>query len=376
MKMLKKEVFDILKRLNDHGYEAYIVGGAIRNYLLNKAILDYDITTNASSNVVKMLFNEYKLYDIGKVHGTVSIIIKDIVVEVTPYRHESEYKDHRHPSKISFNANLKDDLKRRDFTINALCMDLNKQIIDCFNGIDDLNNKIIKAIGNPYTRFNEDSLRILRALRFKAKMNFEIEEKTDKAIHQSKDLLNHISEERKKDELLQILSCRNAFVLINDYLDVFNTFMPFKRISRKVNNFSNPLYSLAYLLKDEENINLKKLKYSNQEIDLIKHLIQSSKIKINDDYQFIKCLSNIYQKDVLLFLNQYHHKNYKDRFNKLKRYMVNLNSLDIDGKQIEKLGYKGKDIGIIKNILVDAIHHKQVNNKKEKLIKYLKESIL
>lgn len=376
MKRVKKEVFDILKRLNDYGYEAYIVGGAIRNYLLNTQILDYDITTNASSNTIKQLFNEYKLYDIGKKHGTVSIIIKDLVVEITPYRHESDYKDHRHPSKISFDATLKQDIQRRDFTINSLCMDKDGNIIDLFNGIDDINNRIIKAIGNPKTRFNEDALRILRALRFKVKMDFEIEEKTDIQIHKLKDLLNYISEERKKDELLQILSCKGAFKLINEYLDVFNTFMPFRKINRKINNFTNPLYSLSYLLKDEKSINLKALKYSNQEIDLIRHLISATKIKVNDDYQFIKILSTTHQKDTLSFLNQYHRKNFNKRYEKLRKYMIELNDLAIDGKKIEQLGYKGKDIGKIKTVLLEMIHHKRISNKADILVKYLKENIL
>ena len=374
--MLKKEVFIVLKRLNDHGYEAFLVGGATRNYLLNKPILDYDITTNARTNSIKMIFEDYKVNDIGKKHGTVAIIINNIVIEITPYRHETDYIDHRHPSKIDFNASLKQDLKRRDFTINSLCMDKDKNIIDYFNGIDDLNNKLIKAIGNPKIRFNEDGLRILRAIRFKAKLNFEIEEKTNTQIHKSKDLLNYISEERKKDELLQILSCKNGFKTINEYLDVFNTFIPFKFIKRKRNNFSNPIHSLAYLLKDIDNINLKQLKYSNQEIELIKHLIESTKIKINDDYHFIKCLSNIYQKDILQFLNEYHLKNFNNRYNKLKKYMVDTNSLNIDGKQIEKYGYKAKDIGKVKRILVNLIHHKKLKNDNIKLNKYLKENIL
>lgn len=374
--MLKKEVFIVLKRLNDHGYEAFLVGGATRDYLLNRPILDYDVTTNARPNSIKMIFDDYKVKDIGKKHGTVAIVINNTVIEITPYRHEKDYIDHRHPNKIDFNASLKQDLQRRDFTINSLCMDKDKNIIDYFNGIDDLNNKLIKAIGNPKTRFNEDSLRILRAIRFKAKLNFNIEEKTDIQIHKSKDLLNYISEERKKDELLQILSCKSGFKVINEYLDVFNTFMPFKYTNRKRNNFSNPIYSLAYLLKDVDSINLKQLRYSNQEIELIKHLIQSTKIKINDDYQFIKCLSNIYQKDILQFLNEYHLKNYNTRYNKLKKYMVDINSLDIDGKQIEKYGYNASEIGRVKQILVDLIHLRKLRNDNLKLNKYLKENIL
>lgn len=373
---IKKDLFTILNRLNSNGYEAYLVGGAVRNYLLNKTIKDYDITTNAHPETVMMLFNDYKVYDIGRKLGTVAVVINHTTYEITPFRLEGEYKDHRHPDTIKFSDNLKDDLQRRDFTINALCLDSNLNIIDYFNGVQDLNNKIIKAIGNPNTRFNEDALRILRALRFKTKLNFTIEDKTNKALFKNKDLLNYISIERKKDELLQILSSRSAFNTINEYLDIFKTFIPLSKSKRKINDFNNPYYALAYLLKDNDSYNLKQLKLSNHEIDLINLLIQSTKININNDYEFITILSNRYQKDILNFLEKYYHKNLKDRYKKLHQYMIEINDLDITGQEIDKYKFKDKKISDIKQELLDLIYHKKLKNNNTLLHKHLKKNIL
>ena len=374
MARLKKEIFTVLKRLNDHGYEAFLVGGAVRNYLLNKPIEDYDITTNADPNAVKMLFSDYIVYDIGRKLGTVAIIINKTVFEITPYRTEADYSDHRHPDSITFSQNLLDDLKRRDFTINALCLDSNKQIIDYFNGVDDLNNRQIKAIGKPVNRFNEDALRILRAIRFKAQLNFDIEEKTNKQLFKSKDLLNYISAERKKDELLQILECKSGFEITNEYNEIFQTFIPLKITDRKTNNFSSALYALAFLL--EEKVNLKQLKYSSDEIELIRLLQKAKTIDIKDDFQFICLVSNRYQKQILQFLQEYHRINLEDRYNKLSRYMIELNDLHITGQEISSYGYSGKKIGEIKNLLLEMVHKQQISNNNRSIHKFLRENIL
>lgn len=376
MKKIPSQVKMIIRELENHGYEAFLVGGAVRNYVLNRPIEDYDITTNADPNAIKMIFNSYTIYDIGKKHGTVAVLIGKNKYEITPYRIEARYKDHRHPEKIVFTDSLKDDLKRRDFTINALCLDANNQIIDFFGGIEDINNKTIRAIGNPHTRFNEDALRILRALRFKAKLGFSIEDKTRKELFRCKDLLNYISIERKRDELMQILSCKDAFKIINEYIKIFNTFIPFKDISRKNNDFSSPFYSLAFLLKDEDKSCFRKLKFSNNEIHFLQTLMDATKINIKDDYQFISCLSSIYQKHILEFLEQYYHKDFKERYKSLKKYMCTLNDLKIDGKEIEKYGYRGKEIGKVKNRLLDLIHQKKLLNTSASLNKHLQKNIL
>ena len=138
MKPIPKELYIALKELEDHGYEAFLVGGAVRNYVLNTPIKDYDITTNADPNAIKMVFNKYRLYDIGKKHGTIAVLIGKYTFEITPYRLETRYKDHRHPDKVIFTNELKNDLKRRDFTINGIYLDRNLKIYDYVGGQEDL----------------------------------------------------------------------------------------------------------------------------------------------------------------------------------------------------------------------------------------------
>lgn len=362
-----KELYDVLKRLEERGYEAYLVGGAVRDMVLGAPIKDYDITTNADPNAIRMAFQDHKTYDLGKKHGTVTVLAGTTKFEITPFRLEDDYRDHRHPETVLFTSDLKDDLKRRDFTINALCMDSNDQIIDLFDGIKDIENRQIRAIGDPKARFSEDALRILRALRFEAALDFEIEAETKKQIEECAYLLECISAERKKEELLKILCCQSAFRIINENLRVFQTFMPFHRITRTRNNFSSPFYALAYLLRNEKDPDLRSLKYSNQEIRLIEELIRSSKIDIHDDTHFIECLSSLDQKDILRFLNQYHRRDFTDRFEELRPWICTLNELKIDGKTIQKYGYREKQISQIKQKLLDQVHQRKVNNTAEGL---------
>ena len=196
----------VLDFLHNQKYEAFLVGGCVRDLLLNHCVHDYDITTNCSPHKLIQIAkkNAISVIPTGLQHGTVTFIVEKNAIEVTTYRIEKEYLNHRKPSHIVFSHNLKDDLKRRDFTINALCIDNNK-VIDCFGGIQDLKAQIIRCIGNPETRFNEDALRILRALRFKCTLNFTIETLTYEAIKKNAHLLKVISKERIRDEFVKML---------------------------------------------------------------------------------------------------------------------------------------------------------------------------
>ncbi|MBQ3295867.1 MAG: hypothetical protein IJH00_05270 [Erysipelotrichaceae bacterium] len=375
MKKLNKSALIALQALNDKGYQAFVVGGAVRDLLLNKDVYDYDITTNADPNAIKMVFEDYTKYEAGIKYGTVTVLIDRDKIDITPYRKEDKYRDHRHPELISFSSELKEDLSRRDFTINAMCLDKDSNIIDMFGGTEDLKNRLIRCIGDPDKRFDEDGLRILRAIRFMTKLDFSIEDRTSISIHKNRDLLNYISEERKREELLRILSSRQAFKAIREYLDVFNTFMPFDVPKRKINNFSEPLYALAYLLKDKDT-DLKKLKYSKNEIHLVNIFKEASNIDINNDFEFIETLSSIYQKQILTYLEEYHRKDLKERFGKLKRYMVTFRELKITGEEIVFYGYAKSEISKVKHKLLDLIHHKKINNTSYALNKYLKENVV
>ena len=228
--LVPNEVSYVTSKLQSVGYEAYLVGGCVRDLLLNKIPNDWDVTTNATPDQIQNIFdhtfyeNDFgtvgvvnneiieriKLYENENVSNETSIMIKELqkisVVEVTPYRTESTYSDNRRPDKIHFSQKLEDDLKRRDFTINALCYNpATKEVVDYHNGISDLKNKIITTVGDPYTRFNEDALRMLRAIRFVSQLGFDVSNETSQSIKLNYQLIKHISKERIRDELNKII---------------------------------------------------------------------------------------------------------------------------------------------------------------------------
>lgn len=196
------------KRLENEGFETYLVGGAVRDKLLGKNIHDIDLTTRARPNDIMRIFSDLKLIDIGKKFGTIKVIYKSEEFEITSFRSESTYKDRRHPEKISFSDSIEEDLKRRDFTINAMAQ-RNGKLIDLFGGKKDLQNKLIRAVGNPYERIREDYLRAIRAVRFATILDFEIESELKKAISQMASHIEDISNERIKDEVDKILLADN-----------------------------------------------------------------------------------------------------------------------------------------------------------------------
>lgn len=204
--MLKtpKGALQIIKTLQDKGFEAYLVGGCVRDSLLKKKPEEWDITTSAKPEEVVKLF--IKVIPTGINFGTVTILLEDGQYEVTTFRSDERYIDGRHPEKVTFTKNLEDDLSRRDFTINAIAYDpFRKKLIDKFNGRKDLKAKLIRAVGNAIERFSEDGLRPLRACRFAAKLNFKIEKETFSAISQSLDTFAKVAPERIHDEILKLL---------------------------------------------------------------------------------------------------------------------------------------------------------------------------
>lgn len=200
---LPEKVNAIMETLRDAGFEAYAVGGCVRDSLLGKCPHDWDITTSALPEQVKKLFR--RTVDTGIAHGTVSVLLGKEAYEVTTYRIDGDYSDRRHPDHVTFTRNLKEDLKRRDFTINAMAYGSREGLVDLFGGIRDLDDGIIRAVGEPKERFEEDALRILRAVRFSAQLDFAIEEDTLRAAAALSATLSEISAERIREELLKIL---------------------------------------------------------------------------------------------------------------------------------------------------------------------------
>ena len=207
--VIPKEVSRITKTLKDNDFEAYLVGGCVRDLFLGRNPKDWDITTNALPDNIISLFNK-TFYE--NEYGTVGIVDEGAsdktleIIEVTPYRTEGVYSDKRRPDSVSFNASLEDDLKRRDFTINAIAFDIEKNVVvDPFSGREDIQKGIIRTVGDPNKRFEEDGLRIMRAIRIHTELGFSIDSKTQQAIKKRADLLKHTAKERIRDEFTRII---------------------------------------------------------------------------------------------------------------------------------------------------------------------------
>lgn len=222
---MPQAVKEIIATLQQNNYEAYAVGGCVRDSILGKEPNDWDITTSASPEEVKALFR--RTIDTGIEHGTVTIMIDKVGYEVTTYRIDGKYEDGRHPTEVTFTRNLKEDLLRRDFTINAMAYNDTDGLVDIFGGLEDIERKVIRCVGDPRARFTEDALRLLRAVRFAAQLGYTIEEETREAMKEIAGNLKKISAERIQVELVKTLVSPNPFMMKDAYeLGLTKYFMP------------------------------------------------------------------------------------------------------------------------------------------------------
>ena len=316
---IPNDVKTVMDVLTNNGYKAYVVGGCVRDSIMGRTPNDWDVTTDAAPEKIKELFSGFKTVDTGIKHGTVLIVSGKTPVETTTFRLDGEYSDNRHPDKVTFTKNVCEDLSRRDFTINAMAYNETDGIIDPFDGRSDIENKIIRCVGDADTRFNEDALRIMRAVRFSSVLGFDIEEKTAESIIKNENLLSGIACERLTAELMKLLCGDNVFNVLSQFRSVIGVFIPelklefdFKQYGKKhgydvwmhtvhtVNNIENdPILRLTMLLHDTgkiathaldangnstfknhaavggviaENI-LKRLKFSKEYINTVSYLV-------------------------------------------------------------------------------------------------------
>ena len=223
---LPSDVQFIIDRLFTEGYRADVVGGPVRDFLMGRVPHDYDITTSASPDEVKRVFDGYRTVDTGIKHGTVTLVLNGENYEITTYRIDGEYRDSRRPESVTFTTELTEDLARRDFTMNAIAYNDRDGVTDPWGGREDIAARTIRAVREPHLRFNEDALRILRALRFASTLGFAVEEATRVAIFDTKDLLLNISSERIYSELYKLLSGDGAELIFTDYREVISVFLP------------------------------------------------------------------------------------------------------------------------------------------------------
>lgn len=219
------DVKEIIEKLNNAGFEAYAVGGCVRDSILGRIPNDWDITTSAKPMEVKKIFK--RTVDTGLKHGTVTVLMGSEGYEVTTYRIDGEYEDGRHPKDVEFTSNLKEDLLRRDFTINAMAYNDKDGLVDIFGGMEDIEKKVIRCVGNPVERFTEDALRLFRAIRFAAQLGYDIEEETYKAIGELAPTLSKISAERIQTELTKTITSDHPEMIKTAYkLGLTKVFMP------------------------------------------------------------------------------------------------------------------------------------------------------
>ena len=392
----------IIDRIRKNGFEAFAVGGCVRDTLLEREPGDWDITTSAKPEEVKNIFG--KTVDTGLQHGTVTIIKNRNGYEVTTYRIDGEYHDGRHPESVEFTSNLKEDLKRRDFTINAMAYSHETGIVDEFGGMEDLENKVIRCVGLAHDRFTEDALRILRAIRFAAQLGFEIEEETYRAISDIAPNLKNVSKERIQVELTKLLLSNypEKVVMVEktgicpyvtgDFAEVF---------AREKEYTSDPAGSFALLssLPKEKSLRwagflrhmepakvraiLKGLKLDNETIDNGRVMVDAAQTPLTPEKpQIRRFLSRMsrYQFEGCLYLKELDGDPMVDDIRRLWAEIeeagdcISLKTLAVNGGDLMAAGVeRGKLFGEILSWLLDQVLEHPEYNQKEILLEKLSE---
>lgn len=403
---LPSSVEYVLSKLKENGYQAYVVGGAVRDFLMGKTPHDYDLTSDALPSQISDVFKDFYQEHSGEKHGTIRVIIDHKPIEITTFRCDEGYTDYRRPDNVEFVKDVYIDSKRRDFSINAFYYS-EGHIYDFHEGLEDLNNKVIKTIGNPSARFHEDALRILRAIRFSAKLGYEIESKTKTALLDCKEELNLIAKERILIELKEISSTSNFFRNIKEYFPIFKIIIPcLDKIGNSIDdiyNFDTKSYgdyiaSLSALFSLREINNdfmLWRLfiKMDNESINAIKTLIKLKDINFNNffDNDYINGLILLSKPvDINVFknylINLYNLKRFKndDIDSILNRVDIlskgntpySLKDLEIDGNDLLKLGIeKNQYFKEILNEVLLRCNQGDLNNNRNEEIEFVKKWI-
>ena len=364
----------VVNTLNKNGFEAFVVGGAVRDAMLGQNPDDWDVTTNAPAERTKECFDRH--FDTGIKHGTITVLMDKKPVEVTTYRIDGEYKDNRRPETVAFTTDIKEDLKRRDFTINAMAYNDEVGLVDLYGGADDLKNKIIRCVGDADTRFGEDALRIMRAIRFAARLGFEIEEKTFCSIVKNRFLLENISVERIQSELVKMLETSDNLQLLfkSGVAEVILPEVDFKTVNLSVpTDKETKLSALLYNVDDSRDF-FNRLKFDNDTKHNVLKILECSRENIGSTDYEIKKMLNIYGEvlfEKTLVLMECYGKDVsyqKQIFDRVRTEAYSLKHLAVTGNDIMALGINGREIGKVMNELLDKVIQNPEINSKEKLL--------
>lgn len=403
---LPSSVEYVLSKLKENGYQAYVVGGAVRDFLMGKTPHDYDLTSDALPSQISDVFKDFYQEHSGEKHGTIRVIVDHKPIEITTFRCDEGYTDYRRPDNVEFVKDVYIDSKRRDFSINAFYYS-EGHIYDFHEGLEDLNNKVIKTIGNPSTRFHEDALRILRAIRFSAKLGYEIESKTKTALLDCKEELNLIAKERILTELKEISSTSNFFRNVKEYFPIFKLIIPcLDKIGNSIDDIYNfdiksygdyiaslsALFSLREINNDFMPWRLF-IKMDNESINAIKTLIKLKDINFNNSFDddYINGLIFLSKPvDINVFknylINLYNLKRFKnDDIDSILNRMdilsegntpYSLKDLEIDGNDLLKLGIeKNQYFKEILNEVLLRCNQGDLNNNRNEEIEFVKKWI-
>lgn len=398
MIQLPEDVQFIIKKLNEKGYTAYIVGGCVRDSLLGKEPKDWDLTTDAHPKMINAAFD--KTLEVGKRFGTIIVHLNGKNYEITTFRRERNYSDSRRPDQVMFTENIEEDLKRRDFTINAMAYNIKNGLIDLFNGQEDLKNKKLRCVGSPKKRLNEDALRIMRGIRIAAQLQLDIEPQTYNAMMNCKSKLKRISIERIQAEFTKILLLPDpayGFELvlktgvlmtilpeINEVLDICKLNILSKmepllslRLTALFNNVNSAPDDAVYILR--------RLKYDGKTIQSV-HLLLSEIGKmsqVHSSKELKAIIRNIGKENFLLLLKLYcvqaeelNHALYLENiFNKIieDNEPVNYDDLEVRGEDFIQAGFRGIEIGKAIERLLDIVHENPRNNNRVFLLKKIEQ---
>lgn len=397
---IPKKVESIIECLEVNGYEAYIVGGCVRDSLLGKTPNDWDITTNATPNEIINIFE--KTIPTGIKHGTVTVLVDNIPFEVTTYRIDGEYSDGRHPDSVKFTESINEDLSRRDFTINAMAYNPKKGIVDIFDGCKDLNKKLIRCVGNPSSRFEEDALRMLRAIRFSAQLNFTIEEATINSIKEKSTLIKEVSIERIQSEINKIILFDSSKLYLLKKVGLLEYIIPemFDDLSEILiftNNIESNLHlKLTMLFRnmslDSTHDVLRRLRYDNKTINRVLMLSKYRDYNIEPDKISIKRILNklgdltLFEDLIKIKMANLSNENPEtlNLLNIQKRANIIINQkecflikdLALNGKDLISIGVtRGREIGETLDKLLEIVIEKPELNNKDELNKIVLEMI-